>query len=185
MELQEPFKSLWNKGYLYINNENRRTISLSGNSASFTMTYARYLMCVKLGYILPTELEVDHVDNDKTNDNISNLQVLTKQQNLEKANLYYLTYQQNSYGYHCAYCELPFIITERDQNMRLAQNVELAFCSRSCASTYHAYNNPNYVNAGISDKDKNKIKELRKNNLSSYKISELTGFARNTVMKYW
>ena len=41
----------------------------------------RYLMCVHLGYILPTELEVDHKDNDKTNDDFNNLQILTKEQN--------------------------------------------------------------------------------------------------------
>lgn len=65
------------------------------------------------------------------------MNVLTKQQNIEKENLRYLTYEQVSCGYHCAYCVLPFIITEREKKMRLAKNQELAFCSRSCAASYH------------------------------------------------
>ena len=182
IELEEPFKSLWRNGNLYVSNENRKIVSLTGGSLSYIVTYARYLMCVKLGYILPTYLEVDHIDNDKTNDDINNLQVLTKQQNIEKANLYYLTHIQTCFGYHCAHCGLPFIITERQKNMRLAQNVKYAFCGRSCVNSFHA-NNCEFKE--ISEIDKNRIKELRNNNLSSYKISELTGFSRNTVMKYW
>lgn len=143
LKLQEPFKSLWSKGYLVNDNEGRKRVVLYNppNQRS-GVTYARYLMCIKLGYILPTELEVDHIDNDKTNDNIDNLQVLTKAQNLEKQNLHYLTYVQIRCGYHCAYCEFPFIITEREKKMRLAKGQELAFCSRSCAASYHhAINN--------------------------------------------
>lgn len=38
-------------------------------------------MCVKLGYIIPSDLQVDHIDDDKTNDNVSNLQLLTQAEN--------------------------------------------------------------------------------------------------------
>lgn len=186
IDLEEPFKSLWLRGNLYISKENRRTLSLSGLNNSFTITYARYLMCVKLGYILPTELEVDHIDYDKTNDDISNLQVLTKQENLLKEHYRYIMEEQKCYGFICAYCETNFILTERKVNMRLAQNVELAFCSRPCAQKYYiTTSGNNFSKPEISNENKLAIKELHASGLSSYKISETTGFARNTVMKYW
>ncbi len=37
----------------------------------------------------------------------------------------------------------------------------------------------------ISEATKNRIKKLHESGLSSYKISDLLGIARNTVMKYW
>ena len=182
IELEEPFKSKWEKGYRYINGDERHCISLSGKSPNTTLTYARYLMCIKLGYILPTELEVDHIDDDKTNDDIDNLQVLTKEQNLLKQHYHYIMNEQICYGYICACCEMPFILTEREVKMRLAQNVELAFCSNKCARIY----NPPPINHGITEEEILRIRNMKRNNgLSSYKISEITGFARNTVMKYW
>lgn len=133
IELQEPFKSIWKNGYLLTNPENRQNVCLVNDSARTTISYSRYLICIKLGYMLSNEYEVDHIDNDKTNDDINNLQVLTKQQNIEKENLRYLTYNQVRCGYHCAYCELPFIVTEREKKMKIKQSkTGLAFCSREC-----------------------------------------------------
>lgn len=91
-------------------------------------------MCVHLGYILAPEFEINHRDDDKTNDDLNNLQVLTKEENLLKQQYKYIMTQQNSYGFSCAYCATYFILTERDVKMRLAKNVVYAFCSRSCAS---------------------------------------------------
>lgn len=135
IELQEPFKSLWRNGYIVTNPENRRNICLVNNKEDrTTISYARYLMCVKLGYILSSDYEVDHKDNDKTNDDVNNLQVLTWQENKEKEELRYLLEEQKSYGYHCAYCGIAFIITERIRNIRLKQSTTgLAFCSQTCS----------------------------------------------------
>ena len=135
IELEEPFKSLWRNGYLVVNSENRRNVCLVNDKFDrTTISYARYLMCVKIGYILSDEYEVDHINDDKTDDRIVNLQILTKAQNREKENLRYLTYEQVSHGYHCAYCKLPFIITERLKNMRIKQSTTgLAFCSKECS----------------------------------------------------
>ena len=41
-------------------------------------------MCVKLGRYLQPGEEVDHIDNDKTNDSIDNLQILTGEENIRK-----------------------------------------------------------------------------------------------------
>lgn len=186
IELQEPFKSLWKYGYLVVNYENRLNVSLyNSNSNRTIISYARYLMCCYLGYILSSEYEVDHINDDKTDDRIENLQVLTKDQNMLKEYWRYINTKQVCYGFHCVYCNMQFILTEREVKMKLSANVELAFCSRSCSSSYHVSINKRSITLGISEESIIKIKELRSQNLSSYKISKLTGFSRNTVMKYW
>jgi len=175
IELQEPFASKWSKGYIVVNNQNRRNVVLFNNQSDrTTISYARYLMGVKLGYEVSDHLEVDHKDDDKTNDDINNLQLLTKEENLLKEQ------------YYCAYCTDSFILTEAEVNERLAKNVEMAFCSRSCSTNFHRYiSKTNKIGITINENEIQQIKQLRSKGLSSYKISEITGFARNTVMKYW
>jgi len=138
ISLQEPFSSRWRNGYLVVNPENRKNVVLYNSEADrTTISYARYLMCVHLGYILSDEYEVDHKDDDKTNDRIDNLQVLTKAQNLIKQATKDFE-NQVVYGYSCANnCGTYFTLTERQIKMRLNQGVEMAFCSHSCAASYH------------------------------------------------
>lgn len=49
-----------------------------------TMSYARYLLCVKEGRVLTKEEQADHKDGDKTNDDINNLQILSSTGNNRK-----------------------------------------------------------------------------------------------------
>lgn len=186
LELQEPFKSQWGKGYLVVNPENRRNVILYNSDADrTTISYARYLMCVKLGYILSPEYEVDHKDDDKTNDHIDNLQVLTKEENQVKQHWHYMEHVQNYFGFQCVACKLPFILSERELKMRQAQTrTGLAFCSKECGRWYNPIPVPPKANS-ISFEEQGRIKNLREQGFTSYKISEMTGFARNTVMKYW
>lgn len=136
--LEKPFTLNWKYGYLRVNNDNRKIVDLYlNNNTRTSISYARYLMCIKIGYILSSEYEVDHINNDKTDDRIENLQILTCEQNKEKENLRYLLEEQKTFGYYCAYCEIPFLLSERDKKSRLHQNVKMAFCSRSCSARYH------------------------------------------------
>ena len=173
------------KGYLITNDDGRKMISLVGSQSKTTISYSRYLMSVKLGYLVPDDLEVDHKDDDKTNDDINNLQLLTKQDNILKENYRYVMTEQECFGYHCAYCETAFILTKRQVNMRMKQSKSgLAFCSTECARVLQE-NRSECIGKTISESDIVKIKQLKSEGLSSYKISEITGFSRNTVMKYW
>lgn len=177
IELEEPFRSLYSAGYTYVDSENRKRVNLIKDNVTVScITFARYLMCVKLGYILPTELEVDHKDDDKTNDVINNLQVLTKEDNLLKQTYNYIMNKTN-YGFHCASCTTPFILTEREVNSRLAKGVEMAFCSRSCATLYHSF-----FEMKIKEQ---KVKELKDKGLNINQISIQTGYSRQTVSKYF
>lgn len=182
LELEEPFKSLWQNGYINIDETGRKRVILYNNhNDRSTTSYARYLLCVKIGKLLPTEIEADHVDNDFTNDSIINIQPLHQTNNILKEKLRYLEEEQIVYGVQCACCGIKFMITERNVKMKLAQNVEYAFCSRSCASRFNSTSSSGAKNTT----DVERIKALKQQGLSSYKISEITGYARNTVMKHW
>ena len=127
LELQEPFKSFWNKGYLVVNSENRRNVVLFNFEKDRTTTsYARYLMCVKNGYILSSEFEVDHIDDDKTNDDIGNLQILTQQQNAAKHNRLNIIY----YKFNCCICKQDFQLTGKQLGQR--RDKINPTCSKTC-----------------------------------------------------
>lgn len=138
INLDEPFRSIWNAGYLQTHESGRKYVCLFNSRADRSLiSYARYLMCVKLGFILSDEYEVDHKDNDKTNDDITNLQVLTQQQNLLKQQYNYIENVQICYGFSCAYCALNFVLTERLVNQRIKNGIKYAFCSRRCAALFN------------------------------------------------
>lgn len=85
IELQYPYNERWRLGYIVVNSENRKNVVLyNSHSDRSTVSYARYLMSVKLGRFLLRSEEVDHIDEDKTNDSLSNLQILSTAENLRK-----------------------------------------------------------------------------------------------------
>lgn len=49
-----------------------------------TLSWARYLMCVEMGRVLESREHVDHIDEDKLNDEMENLQILTPGENTRK-----------------------------------------------------------------------------------------------------
>lgn len=188
IELEEPFKSKWLYGYLTINSENRRIVTMySGEGQYRGISYARYLYGVHLGYEVPDHLEVDHVNDDKTDDRLDNYQLLTSEQNRLKQEYNYVMNQQVVYGVYCAYCQSPFLMTDRVRKMRMAQGVEYPFCTKSCSTNYHLHisGELKLPTDALTPNDKERIKALRTQGLSVYKIAAETGFARNTIMKYW
>ena len=85
INLKSPFKEKWKQGYLVTNTLDRKFVILYNSATDrSTIPYARYLMCVKLGRELKPEEHVDHINNDKTDDRISNLQILTQTENNQK-----------------------------------------------------------------------------------------------------
>jgi hypothetical protein len=138
IELQEPFRSKWKKGYLRISNENRRIVDLfNSNSDRTTISYARYLMGIKLGYEVPDDFEVDHKDDDKTNDDINNLQLLSQEQNLLKQQWWYSAMVVQWTIVPCDNCRNLFYITQGEINNRIRKGVQHLFCSRSCSARFH------------------------------------------------
>lgn len=188
IELEEPFRSLWKRAYLRISNEGRRIIDLiNDNNDRTTTSYARYLMCVKIGFILSNEFEVDHIDNDKTNDNIGNLQILTQDQNKLKEQYRYIENEQICFGYECAYCGNRFILTEAKKEERLMKTkTGLAFCSRSCNAKHslEITQTSSLLSNSISQDKINEIKKYAALGLTGYRITKITGINNGTVLKY-
>lgn len=142
IELEEPFKSKWKFGVLQTHKDGRKRVRLYGENfiGNTIISYARYLMTIKLGYFISDELVVDHKDNDKTNDDINNLQLLTWSKNIKKEHQRYIDEVQIKHKLICACCKKSFIIIDRIKKMKLAQNVTDWFCSKSCSTKYHYHN---------------------------------------------
>lgn len=143
--MSEPYSLDWSKGYLNTNTEGRRTLTLYNSNANRSSTqYARYLLSVKLGRYLTKDEEVDHIDGDKTNDSISNLQILGKKQNRQKSNP--TTFIKG----FCYICGVEIIKRKSDlrsPSKKLDLKNGLLTCSRSCG----------YVKAAITLKNSNQI----------------------------
>lgn len=85
-EISEYYKS---KGYttLYvaINKEPRRVATLRDNNGNMTsMSYAKYLYTSYYKCDVDKENNVDHINGDKMDDRIENLQVISKRYNIQK-----------------------------------------------------------------------------------------------------
>ncbi len=81
-----PYYPEFKSGYvIFHNREGRRYVVLVREDQTKTCTaYARYLMAVKIGRRLLNTEQVDHIDEDKSNDSIENLQILSKRDNISK-----------------------------------------------------------------------------------------------------
>ena len=132
----------YNDYYLYVvfhKNEGRQYANLipideSSGLKRKTISYARYLMSVKEGRILNEDEHVDHKDDDKTNDDINNLQILSlRENNIKEAKRRGL----KMVVLKCPYCGTIFEKRKRDsflQNNRLRYNA----CSKHCAAKFSA-----------------------------------------------
>lgn len=179
IELQEPFKSLWLKGYIVTNKELRNHVCLFNSSTDrTTISLARYKMCCKLGYILEDYYEVDHIDNDKTNDNIENLQVLTKEQNRAKETERYNRYEKVFHDQICPACNKEFKVSSKIYNGRIKLNKDHRFfCSSKC-SCVHTAMKP-LCKTLIS-----KINDPSNEYLTNYRLAKILGITAPTVKKY-
>lgn len=93
--VEYPFNLKWKHARLYMGTEQRRMVQLASGKEQKTISYARYLMSVKLGRELRPDETVDHIDNNKLNDDINNLQILTWKENIDK---YQATLPHNIHG---------------------------------------------------------------------------------------
>lgn len=184
IEIKPPYFPEFSAAYLTIGNDQRRIVNLIRKDGSRTsVSYARYQMSVAAGTHIPPHLEVDHIDNDPTNDSLDNYQLLTSAQNKQKQAAYYQEHVQEYRGYYCAACEISFFLTLAQVNKRISNGVVMAFCSRRCAAFYHSRNSEK--KRCISDSEIGLIRSLKAAGRSSYAISSELNIARNTVMKYW
>ena len=139
IELEYPYCEDWKIGYLVTNGDNRKTVLLynSHNDRSSTQ-YARYLMAVKLKRYLREDETVDHIDNDKTNDCVENLQILSRADNTRK------TQKKADYKCVCPICGKEFVVPRRRASGAKKREQILSgkrCCSRKCANAVRGKRN--------------------------------------------
>lgn len=97
------------------------------------ITRARYNMCVKLGRILEPHEHVDHDDEDKTNDDIGNLKILTVPENNRK-HVWKKGKTAVPLDLTCPTCKTVFQKSKSQVGFKLAKG-QTIYCSHSCATT--------------------------------------------------
>lgn len=86
-------------------------------------------MSCKLGRFLTKEEQVDHIDNDKTNDNIENLQILSVKENNIKS------HKLSDVILFCPICGIEFTKTRSQLRGRNKEPFSRDMCcSRSCGA---------------------------------------------------
>ena len=132
IDLEFPYSSDWKYGYLVTNGENRKHVVLfNTNEDRSTTAYARYLLSVKLGRYLTIDEEADHKDEDKTNDSVDNLQILSGRNNRIKSSQHPLV------NLTCPTCKIEFQRTRtelRGHRHRIEENT--ICCSRTCGGKF-------------------------------------------------
>ncbi|RTK92194.1 MAG: hypothetical protein EKK61_05670 [Rickettsiales bacterium] len=109
INLEYPFSNDWRLGYIVTNPENRKVVILYNNKIQrSSISYARYLMSISLKRYLNDDEHADHIDNNKTNDIIENLQILTQKENNKKSG------KGRTYlSFTCPICNIKFKIEKR------------------------------------------------------------------------
>lgn len=98
-----------------------------------TRSYPKFLIEYELGIELDPILHtVDHIDRDFTNNDRSNLQILSRSDNAKKS-----TTRRKPITGNCIWCNTEFILT-RDQISKRKKKMAGPFCSRTCSGKYGA-----------------------------------------------
>ncbi|WP_296683577.1 HNH endonuclease [Flavobacterium sp.] len=134
IDLEFPFLD-FKAGYLNINKEPRRLVLLvRKDNTKTTVSYARYLMSVKLKRLLNKEEQVDHIDNNKLNDSIENLQILSGLENTRK---YVVSSGKKTKDIEmeCPVCNAKFSKKRKNVISKITSG-KTPTCSRRCGGIY-------------------------------------------------
>ena len=124
----------------YVRKDDRMHICVKfPNKNRTTVSYPKYLMEVHLNrYLLPNET-VDHIDRDFTNNDITNLQILDRNEHA-RLDAKRLKGQQ----FNCPECNSTIVLDDKKlssvlkNNRRKNRKITGPFCNKSCAGLYGA-----------------------------------------------
>ena len=129
LDLKLPYNKDYKAGYLNINKEPRRVVSLVKNDGTKSSTsYSRYLFSVSIGRYLDVDEHVDHIDGNKLNDTIENLQILSQTENNIKS-IIERGKSMETLDFICPICSKVF--SRRKSNYTYRPNF-IPTCSRKC-----------------------------------------------------
>ena len=177
IELESPFKYKWKKAYLRTSKDLRKRVELyNSHSDRSTISYARYLLSVSLGRELLGIEEVDHIDGDRSNDDLSNLQILTKKEHSIKT-----TMEDRSQDYVLFTCPVCFSLFVMRSGLAASRALNPK-CSRSCNGK--ANNNFLLKTRVLLQEEKAKIENLYLEGKSKYFISKYLKISKRVVINY-
>lgn len=107
----------------------REIVVLIGTAYRTTMSYPRYLMSRHLGRPLAQGEEVDHINDDRSDNRLENLQLLSRADNMAKRST-----GQAFNWFSCAQCGSQFSRSKQRQFRTAAKYPPC--CTRSCAARY-------------------------------------------------
>lgn len=142
LKLEYPFSEDYKRGYLNTNKEPRRVVSLISNNGSRTsISYDRYLMSCELKRYLKKDEQVDHIDNNKMNDVIENLQILSHKENNIKKNAFYGIKLKDDVELSCPVCNVIFKRPARNIDHKIKSGKKPC-CSKRCGGIFSKKNKP-------------------------------------------
>lgn len=129
MAINAKFPYLGYKLYKVLHKkQNRMMAVLVSKGHRTTMSFARYKMSVRIAGFIPKNLEVDHKDGDKRNDRISNLQFLTRTENVKKK---YSDNPKEMFEITCPVCGKKFF-RDKQRSWKFRKLGKQQSCSRKC-----------------------------------------------------
>jgi hypothetical protein len=79
IKLEGPYAKIWRLGYLVVEQSGRKIVLLSNSKEEkTTISYAKYLMSIKLNRLIDSMEIIGHKDDNFKNDVIDNLVLMTK-----------------------------------------------------------------------------------------------------------
>lgn len=118
----------------YTRKDGRQHVVLYDGKTRKTVSYGKYLLEQHLGRSLLSDETCDHIDGDFTNNDLSNLQVLTRRDNILK---YAKEHPKEVATYVCPQCGKEFNREVRKVRGNQTKQCKVGpFCSKSCAGKY-------------------------------------------------
>jgi len=124
----------------YLNCQGRKHIILvdPASNVKRTTQYARWLIELKVGRQLINDETVDHIDGDFTNDSISNLQILSRSDNIRKS---LPKTKAEIVSFRCPICNCVAHKDARKVRWNKKQGKAGPFCGRVCAGRFSTSEN--------------------------------------------
>ena len=93
-----------------------------------TILFSKYAMSCKLNRILGEHEEVDHIDGNKANDDLPNLEVVSREENKKR---YQLSNPKRMIKHTCPICRTKFL-RDKQRSYRALHLGRAITCSRTC-----------------------------------------------------
>ncbi len=147
-----PFNNYWIYGP-YLHKQMQRNmiflIPIVPTDKRTTISYARYLMSLHLKRNLTQDEEVDHIDGNKSNDTIINLQILSRKKNQHKYVFIDSPAKKKMVFLCCPECLVEFIRPRNQTHLLGFKNA--TFCSRKCCGKFTGRKNREDVSQRLAN----------------------------------